>query len=329
MNNLLFDFSKETECYYENEIYSVRDNGSVMRHSKDNCRKRPLDNKWTFGIVDKNTGYLLIAGIRVHRIVATAFYGPAPTKEHVVDHKNTNKQDNRAENLRWITKLENLILNPITCKKLQYKTKKTIDYILQHIEILHNINLDQDLSWMRSVSKTESENCYNNLLHWALEDNIKPSEKRGHIGEWIYQKRFFAKGNEDNHLIYSKTKTMVHNKYQMTLETEYPSCPKGDNIHSLKEYIKNLTPNSIFCKTNCYESLVTEAVLYKDSIILRTHSSDENDIKPYHVSIITLLNNTFVHEHYKSCFKEISSIKYFTILQGKEWTGGNTLDDYC
>lgn len=112
---------------------------------------------------NEKTGYMLIAGVRVHRIVATVFHGGAPTKEHIVDH------------------------------------------ILQHIEILHNTDLSPDISWMRTVTKEESKKCYENLMHWAMEDNVPPTEKRGVIGEWIYQKRFFAECNKDNHLVYSKT----------------------------------------------------------------------------------------------------------------------------
>lgn len=329
MNNLLNDFSKEIECIFENEKYSVRDNGAVMRFPKEGGRKRQLDNIWTFGKVDAKTGYMLIAGVRVHRIVATAFHGEAPTKEHIVDHINTNKQDNRPDNLRWITKLENILLNPITCKKLMWKTGKTIDYILQHIEILHNTDLSPDISWMRRVTKEESKNCYENLLHWAQEDNVPPTEKRGAIGEWIYQKRFFAECNKDNHLIYTKTETAVHNKNRMKLPSEYPCCPTGEREHTLQEYFENLTPGKVYLKTNYYEYLVEEAAMYNDSIIIRTRSADENAIKPFAVSIIRLENNTFVHELYRTCFQEESSKKYYTVLQGQEWTGGEVFDDYC
>lgn len=40
-----------------------------------------------------------IASVRVHRIVATAFHGNPPTKEYVVDHIDTNRQNNRPDTL--------------------------------------------------------------------------------------------------------------------------------------------------------------------------------------------------------------------------------------
>lgn len=45
---------------------------------------------------------------RVHRIVCEAFHGPQPTPAHEVAHGNGDRADNRAQNLRWATRLENI-----------------------------------------------------------------------------------------------------------------------------------------------------------------------------------------------------------------------------
>lgn len=51
----------------------------------------------------KNTGH------RVHRLVATAFI-PHPNSEHLqINHKNGIKNDNRVENLEWVTAQSNSI----------------------------------------------------------------------------------------------------------------------------------------------------------------------------------------------------------------------------
>lgn len=86
---------------------------------KKNRRIRPTDNKWTFGKLNKRTGYLEIASVRIHRIVATAFHGKPSSKLLVVDHIDTNKHNNRPENLRWVTRLENVLLNPITLRRVE------------------------------------------------------------------------------------------------------------------------------------------------------------------------------------------------------------------
>jgi hypothetical protein len=44
----------------------------------------------------------------VHRLVAAAFYGPNNDKNIVVNHKDGNKMNNRADNLEYITRTENV-----------------------------------------------------------------------------------------------------------------------------------------------------------------------------------------------------------------------------
>lgn len=45
---------------------------------------------------------------RMHRLVAECFHGPPPTKNHQVHHKNERRYDNRASNLEWVTREENV-----------------------------------------------------------------------------------------------------------------------------------------------------------------------------------------------------------------------------
>ena len=60
--------------------------------------------------------YLQIGSFQIHRAVAELFV-PNPENKPFVDHINTDRYDNRAENLRWVTTKENCN-NPLTRKHM-------------------------------------------------------------------------------------------------------------------------------------------------------------------------------------------------------------------
>lgn len=187
--NILDDFEKEVKCTYKNETYSVRDNGSVLRHPKTGKKPRPTDNKWTFGKYNDKTGYAEIAGERVHRIVAIAFIGSPPSPQHVVDHIDTNRRNNRPENLRWVTKLENILLNPITAKKVEYLCG-SIENFLKDPSILRDNASDPNFAWMRAVSKEEAAVSLERFQNWSKNDKTSMG---GALGEWIYNRNTYRK----------------------------------------------------------------------------------------------------------------------------------------
>lgn len=178
------DYTEERECDYKGEHYSVRDNGAIMRHYKG--RKRPSDNIWTFGRKDDSTGYMIFSGERVHRIVATAFHGEAPSEQHVVDHIDTNRCNNRPENLRWLTKLENIILNENTLAKVVYICG-SVDAFLENPQSLFGHERDDNnFLWMRSVTKEEAAATRENLKHLASRPK-EAATKGERVGDWIFK----------------------------------------------------------------------------------------------------------------------------------------------
>lgn len=185
------DYIEERECVYKDETYSARDNGAIMRHQREGMRKRKLDEVWSFGIPNMVTGYMDFCGERVHRIVATAFHGPAPTGQHVVDHIDTNRQNNRPENLRWLTKLENILNNEIPRKKVELICG-SIEAFLENPSLLYGYETeDKNFSWMRNVTKEEAENCLKNWNNWVKSTSPSSNYKqeKRQVGDWIFSNK--------------------------------------------------------------------------------------------------------------------------------------------
>jgi len=130
---------------------------------------------------------MFIASVRIHQIVATAFHGVQPAKEYVVDHKDTNRQNNRPENLRWLTRLENTLLNPITVKRIESICNCTIEEFVTNPQKYRHLlsNAPTDIQWMRTVTRVQAEVCRKNLTNWAKSGRELKGKS---LGEWIYHR---------------------------------------------------------------------------------------------------------------------------------------------
>ena len=195
------EYTREVECEYKGEKYKVRDNGAIFRMAREGKPKRPKDEIWTFGETIVK-GYACFCSEPVHRIVATAFLGAPPTNQHIVDHFDTNRQNNRPENLRWLTKLENILLNPITRKKIEYLCGSVENFLKDTSQVKGYENDDKNFSWMRAVSQEEAQNT---LASWErLQSRPKPEiiSKGNPIEEWIFQQHHNEK--KDNFLFDAK-----------------------------------------------------------------------------------------------------------------------------
>ena len=83
--------------------------------------------------------------ITVHKLIAKTFI-PNPDNLPCIDHINTNRYDNRVENLRWVTYSGNRC-NPLTAKKFinntSIKEKLSVGHILQY-----DLNMNLIREWI-------------------------------------------------------------------------------------------------------------------------------------------------------------------------------------
>lgn len=318
------DYNNQLNCTYKSEHYSVRDNGAVFRHSRESKPIRKLDNQWTFGKPNKNN-YLLIGSEVVHRIVATAFHGDPPSPQHIVDHIDTNRHNNRPDNLRWLTKLENILNNPITQKRIK-KLCGSIEAFLKNPSILKNhVGEDPNFEWMKVVSKEEANNAWNRLSEWALKEEDNNAPIKGRLGEWLYQ------GNnnpiETDIDIESETPYAIQRNWKTPCK--FPLCPQETANFSISKYHSELKIGEVFSINKYSRTLIEKFAISNDgnTIWVLGINSDKDAIKPWSLARITIENKLFVHESLGSFFQKIGAEKQFTLVQGLEWTGGETFDE--
>tara|TARA_Y100000385_G_C13053000_1_gene620733 strand:- start:88 stop:1080 length:993 start_codon:yes stop_codon:yes gene_type:complete len=324
-------FENKCDCIYKDEHYSVRDNGEVLRHPNENSRTRPTDNKWTFGKPNKRTGYLEIVSVRVHRIVATAFHGIPHSKQHIVDHIDTNKHNNRPDNLRWVTRLENILLNPITSRRIELICG-SVEAFLEEPSKFQDKFQNQNYEWMCRVSKEEAKTSKERLMAWA---KSKKPLQGGSLGDWIYNRNlpneFDEPLIEKLEFVESITPNAVQKAKNWKTPSEFPLCPKKNTTNPIIRYCKNLRVSEVFSKNQFTSSIIEDFAMSKgkDILWIMCKSGERNPIKPYSLAEITYQNNVYVHESLGTFFEKVGVEKIFTLKQGHEWTGGELIDDYC
>lgn len=351
--NLVDEYISEQTCTYKGETYMVRDNGAVYRQPRPEGRLRKDDGKWTFGEKNETNGYMYIGQHRVHIIVATAFYGEKDSKVYVVDHIDANRCNNRAENLRWLTRLENILLNEDTYRKITYLCGGDIMKFVNNPSCLRDLTNNPDISWMRTVTAEEAKSAYarvqsmrrqqpkNNHSEQHIENEDLKRKEQAEAMEW-YRTQNDWHFTAPKQPVYS-TPDPVFNKaaYPTTAlqkdwktQTEFLCCPTESTETPLQDYFNNLAIDKIFTKNEFGKYAVLDFVMLNDGkeILVATKSCQDNGLggaMSYGLAKIYHSGFQFLHESIRTFFSENSVKKQFTLLQGKKWNGPDSIDDYC
>ncbi len=284
MEDILDHYENEVTVAFEDENYLVRDNGSVYRKCRQGKNKRKLDEVWTFGNENSTNPYLHLSDTRVHRIVATAFHGEPSDPKHVVDHIDTNCRNNRPENLRWLSRLENILKNPVTRKKIEYLCG-SIEAFLENPSMLNDLQGDPNYKWMRAVTPEEARNCMTRMSLWA-NSNEKTGKSAAVINsknsfqERIYRplKKWEAGLGREPGLEMALTPWCA--QYYWRAGAYFPSCPNSFGADPIQDYFQNLKSGAVLAYSDhddiCPKFTVHESVILKEgsSILVLSERAD-------------------------------------------------------
>jgi hypothetical protein len=257
----------------------------------------------------------------MHRIVSVAFHGEPPTDQHVVDHIDTNRANNRPENLRWVTRLENVLLNEISARRIEL-VYGSIEAFFADPRSVRNDSSFPDVSWMRTLSKEEAAAAKVRLEAWARSGSI-PSG--GALGEWLYGTRERASNEPDPEEFESLTPSVVQVRWKVP--TEFPECPEIVSEHALQRYAENLKFGRVFARNDLYQSLVVHRALEDNELIVLTRNPSENAIKDWAVAHVAIRGELFYHRSEHQYFTLQGALKAFCTLSGQSYDV--CIDDYC
>ena len=342
---------------YRGRKYYVRDNGAVYRQCREDGKIRKWDEEWTFGKFDPSSGYMLIGQERVHRIVCTAFHGEPIGDRNVVDHIDINRCNNRADNLRWVTKLENALNNPITRAKIELICG-SIEAFLENPSLLYGHESENpNFLWMRAVSKEEAQRSLARWKEWASKPKEERKPQGKGVGAWIYEddkptvpskpynrQRYVVPYNswsEHKAAIEEANRRWEEEQYgckdsltpgakqlNWKTPTEFPQIPQEITATPLQDYLTRLPKGAIYTRNRWGESRVCHAAIAEDGSHLAVLTKIPGATN-YALSEVSFANGLFVHKSIRTFFSEEGAEKFFTLSRGKEWTGGEVLEDHC
>ncbi|MBK9321670.1 MAG: HNH endonuclease [Bdellovibrionaceae bacterium] len=233
----------------------------------------------------------------MHRIVATAFHGDPPDPKYVVDHIDSNCRNNRPENLRWLTRLENTLKNPVTRKKIEFLCG-SVEAFLANPSILNSMNISPNMSWMKAVTHEEAENCKLRMAIWANSKNIPTgsyTNRRGAFDKRVFKPLHKWEAGLAGEPGLDFAETPMCGQY-MWHGSFFPMCPNEFGISALDSYFQNIKIGELFSYGDSSPRLIVNMVAKTKNHPAILVLCDSSGSKPFALCAITLNEKGyFVH----------------------------------
>lgn len=124
----------------------------------------------------------------IHKLVCLAFL-PNPDNKPCIDHINTDRTDNRVENLRWCTYKENMN-NPITTKKIGKANtrthKKAILQLTVNGDVIYKWDSATDVEKKLGISKVSICACLKHKPHCNTAGGYRWQYLDEWLADWLY-----------------------------------------------------------------------------------------------------------------------------------------------